>query len=181
MASTWKRETSLNDGLQFEIDGILRNVSNPTVYSASDARAPITGRHWWGLTSQLQHRLWRQQNSRMPTTVCAVPAVVMVSLTETEADYEVKTDDLPGWMLGRSYMQTVAWAKVLVKTEWVNSKVRIWRGTAQRKYPYFAMRCSVPTIELSSTICAYLTFMSDMKNWFADPGQLTSMASTFEV
>jgi hypothetical protein len=28
---------------------------------------------------------------------------------------------------------------------------------------------------------AYLTFMSDMKNWFADPGQLTSMASTFEV
>jgi hypothetical protein len=45
MASTWKRETSLNDGLQFEIDGILRNVSNPTVYSASDARAPITGHH----------------------------------------------------------------------------------------------------------------------------------------
>ena len=44
----------------------------------------------------------------MPTTVCAVPAVVMVSLTETEADYEVKTDDLPGWMLGRTYMQTVA-------------------------------------------------------------------------
>jgi hypothetical protein len=39
----------------------------------------------------------------MPTAVCAVPAVVMVSLTEAEADYEAKTDDLSGWMSGHTY------------------------------------------------------------------------------
>jgi pyruvate/2-oxoglutarate dehydrogenase complex dihydrolipoamide dehydrogenase (E3) component len=102
-ALTWKRETSPNDGLQFEIDENLRNVSNPIVYFASDARATITGRHLWGPTSRRQHRLWRQQNSRMPTAVCVVPAVVMVSLTEAEADYEAKANDLSGWMSSRTY------------------------------------------------------------------------------
>jgi hypothetical protein len=42
------------------------------------------------------------------SAVSAVPAVVMVSLTEAEADYETETDGLPGWMSGRTYMQTVA-------------------------------------------------------------------------
>jgi hypothetical protein len=103
----------------------------------------------------------------MPAAVCAVPAVVMVSLTEAEADYEAKTDDLPGWMSGCTYVKIVAWAKVLAKNRmgkvhsahlarYGTKEVCIHRYALQRAYDrtiQHHLRVSDPHVRCEKLVC----------------------------
>jgi len=78
----------------------------------------------------------------------------------------------------------VAWSKVLVEngTGKILGAHLAGHGAEEVIHIFaFAMRFGVPASDLSSSVYADPTFMSDVKTWFDDPGQPTSMASTFVV
>ena len=100
----------------------------------------------------------------------SLPAVATVGLTEADTagkDYEAKTNDLSGWMSGRTYAETVAWSKVLVEngTGKILGAHLAAHGAKEVIHIFaFATRYGVPASHLSSTVYAYPTFMSDVKN-----------------
>jgi len=106
----------------------------------------------------------------MPSAIYTVPAVATVGLTEADTagkDYEAKTNDLSGWMSGRTYAETVAWSKVLVEngTGKILGAHLAAHGAKEVIHIFaFATRYGVPASHLSSTVYAYPTFMSDVKN-----------------
>ena len=167
------------DGLRIEVDEYLRSVSNLDVYVAGDAlshtaqlspvatyEGRLVGDNIVDGDSKIPEYIY------MPSAVYTVPAVATVGLTEAEADaagkdYEAKTNDLSSWMSGRTYAETVAWSKVLVEngTGKILGAHLAGHGAEEVIHIFaFAMRYGVPASDLSSTVYAYPTFMSDVKN-----------------
>jgi len=167
------------DGLRIEVDEYLRSVSNLDVYVAGDALshtaqlspvATYEGRLVGDNIVDGDSKI--PEYSYMPSAVYTVPAVATVGLTEAESnaagkDYEAKTNDLSSWMSGRTYAETVAWSKVLVEngTGKILGAHLAGHGAEEVIHIFaFAMRYGVPASDLSSTVYAYPTFMSDVKN-----------------
>lgn len=167
------------EGLRIEVDDYLRSVSNLDVYVAGDAlshtaqlspvatyEGRLVGENIVNGDTQIP------EYSYMPSAVYTVPAIATVGMTEAEASaagkqFEAKVNDLSGWMSGRTYAETVAWAKVLVETD--SGKILgahlAGHGAEEVIHIFaFAMRYGVPASDLSSTVYAYPTFMSDVKN-----------------
>ena len=167
-----------HDGLRIEVDDYLRSTSNPDVYVAGDALAhtaqlsPVATYEGRLVGENIVHGDTKvPEYGYMPSAVYTVPAVATVGLTEEEAtkagkDFEAKTNDLSGWMSGRTYAETVAWAKVLVEkgTDKILGAHLAGHGAEEVIHLFaFAMRYGVPAGDLSSTVYAYPTFMSDAK------------------
>ena len=99
-----------------------------------------------------------------------MPAVATVGLTEADTagkDYEAKTNNLSGWLSGRTYAETVAWSKVLVENGTGKTLGAHLAGHGAEEVIHIvaiAMRYGVPASDLSNTVYAYPTFMSDVKN-----------------
>lgn len=166
-------------GLRIEIDEYLRSVSNLNVYVAGDA---LSHTAQLSPVAKYEGRLVGDnivngdsktpEYSYMPSAIYTVPAVATVGLTEAEADkagkdYEAKTNDLSGWMSGRTYAETVAWSKVPVGNGAGKTLGAYLAGHGAEEVIHifaFAMRYRVPASDLSSTVYAYPTFMSGVKN-----------------
>ncbi|MEL0113698.1 MAG: hypothetical protein VW835_18340 [Rickettsiales bacterium] len=164
--------------MRIEVDDYLRSTSNPDVYVAGDALAhtaqlsPVATYEGRLVGENIVHGDTKvPEYGYMPSAVYTVPAVATVGLTEEEAtkagkDFEAKTNDLSGWMSGRTYAETVAWAKVLVEkgTDKILGAHLAGHGAEEVIHLFaFAMRYGVPAGDLSSTVYAYPTFMSDAK------------------
>lgn len=110
----------------------------------------------------------------LPSCVYTVPALSTVGLTEEEAtkqglNVKVSTSDMTGWFSGKSYAESVAWAKVLVNKDddqIVGAHMVGHSGEELIHIFALAMRHRISGSDLKSGIFAFPTFSSDMKNLF---------------
>jgi glutathione reductase (NADPH) len=168
-----------HDGIRLELDPFLRSVSNPHVWVAGDALAH---------TAQLSpvathegqivgHNIVRGPEKKLdyrvlPSAVFTVPALASVGLTETEAadqglDVTVTRNDMTGWFSGKSYGETVAWAKVLVdKASDRIAGAHLVGHHSEDLIHLFAMAMlhGITATQLREMPMAYPTFSSDVKN-----------------
>lgn len=139
-------------GLRIEVDEYLHSISNLDVYVARDAHSHTAQ---LSLVAKYEGRLVGDNivngdsktpdYSYMPSAIYTVPAVATVGLTEVEADtagknYEAKTNDLSGWMSGRTYAETVAWSKILAENGTGDILGAHLAGHVRRKSPYRCLR-----------------------------------------
>ncbi len=108
----------------------------------------------------------------IPQSIYTVPALSSVGLTEEDAareglDVEVKTSDMTGWFSGKSYAETVAWAKTLVdrKTGRIAGAQLVGHQGEELIHLFaLAMQHGISAAQLKDTIFAFPTFSSDAKN-----------------
>ena len=170
-----------HDRIAVETDAYLRSTSNPAVWVCGDSltssaqlsplatyEGRIVGRNIVdGPTVKPDYRV-------IPSCVYTVPALSTVGLTEAEADAQgldvkVTTNDMTGWFSGKSYAETVAWAKVLTDTaedRIVGAHLVGHQGEDLIHLFAMAMRHGITVSALKDGIFAFPTFSSDVKNLF---------------
>ena len=107
--------------------------------------------------------------SVIPSCVYTVPALSTVGLTEDEARDKVSTNDMTGWISGKSYAESVAWAKVLVDENGdriIGAHMVGHQGEDLVHLFALAMRHGIPASTLKDDIFAFPTYSSDVKNLF---------------
>ena len=112
--------------------------------------------------------------SVVPSGIYTVPALGTVGLTEEAArqkglNVKVTTSDMTGWFSGKTYAETVAYAKVLVDED--SDRIvgaHMVGHHAEELIHYFAlaMRYDIRVSDLRRDIFAFPTFSSDLKSMF---------------
>jgi len=170
-----------HDRIAVEVDAYLRSTSNPSIWVAGDALvtspqlSPIAtyeGR----IVGQniINGPTVKPDYSVIPSGIYTVPALSTVGLTEEEANDKglkvtVKSSDMTDWFSGKSYAETVAWAKVLVdegKDQIVGAHMVGHQAEELIHLFAMAMRHSIPASKLKEDMFAFPTFSSDIKNLF---------------
>jgi glutathione reductase (NADPH) len=168
-----------HDGIRIEVDDYLRSVSNPSVWVCGDAlvgsaqlspvatyEGQIVGRNIVNGPSE------RPDYSTVPSSVFTVPALASVGLTQAQAEAEglkvtVSVNDMADWFSGRTYGETVAWAKVLVEEESDRILGAHMVGHSSEELIHLfalAMRHGILADQLKSTVFAFPTFSADVKS-----------------
>lgn len=170
-----------HDGPAIDLDAYFRSTSNPAVWVCGDAlvstpqlsplatyEGRLVGRNI------VEGPVATADYAVVPSCVYTVPALASVGLTEAEAaqqglDVTVSTSDMTGWFSGKSYGETVAWAKVIVE----NGSDRIVGAhmvghNSEELIQLFAlaMTHAITAPALKATSFAFPTFSSDVKNLF---------------
>ncbi len=170
-----------HSGGRIDVDEYLRSTSNPSVWVAGDALShtaqlsPIAtyeGRTVGnnivnGSTKKIDHE-------NTPSAVYTVPALATVGLTESQAaekglDVAVTTNDMTGWFSGKSYVETVAWSKVIVDKatdKIVGAHMVGHHGEDLIHLFALAMQHGISASDLKESPMAFPTFASDLKNLF---------------
>ncbi len=112
--------------------------------------------------------------SVLPSCIYTVPALSTVGLSEQDAaqkglDVAVTTNDMTGWFSGKSYAESVAWAKVLVdKTtdQIIGAHMVGHQGEDLIHLFAMAMRHGITATQMKDDMFAFPTFSSDVKNMF---------------
>jgi glutathione reductase (NADPH) len=168
-----------HNGVRIEVDPFLRSVSNPAVWVCGDAlvssaqlsplatyEGQIVGRNIVNGPSE------QPDYSTVPNCVYTVPALAGVGLTQQEAADKglkvvVSVNDMRGWLSGRTYGETAAWAKVLVEEasgRIVGAHLVGHSGEELIHLFALAMRHGITAAQLKADIFAFPTFSSDVKN-----------------
>ena len=170
-----------HDGIRIAVDAHLRSVSNPAVWVAGDALAltaqlsPVATYEGQIVGHNIVHGPSKAPDYRvLPSAVYTVPALAAVGLTEAEAaakglDVAVTVSDMTGWFSGKSYGETVAWAKVLVDKatdQIVGAHLVGHHGEELVQLFAMAMAHGISASALRESPTAYPTFSSDMRNLF---------------
>ena len=169
------------DRMAVEVDEYLRSTSNPSVWVCGDSLvtspqlsplATYEGR----IVGQniVNGPTVKPDYTVIPSCVYTVPALSTVGLTEDEAkekglNVRVSTNDMTGWFSGKSYAETVAWAKVLVDDDEdriVGAHIVGHQSEDIIHLFALAMRHGIPASKLKDDIFAFPTFSSDVKNLF---------------
>jgi len=167
------------DRFALEVDDYLHSTSNPAVWACGDSLAvspqlsPIAtyeGR----IVGQniLNGPSVKPDYSVIPSCVYTVPALSTVGLTEHEAkekglNVNVAINDMREWFSGKSYAETVAWAKVLVdedEDQIVGAHLVGHQGEELIHLFAMAMRHGIQASVLKDDLFAFPTFSSDVKN-----------------
>ena len=170
-----------HDRIAVETDDYLRSTSNPAVWVCGDSlvtsaqlsplatyEGRIVGRNIVdGPTVKPDYRV-------VPSCVYTVPALATVGLTEEEArdrgiDVKVSVNDMTGWFSGKSYAESVAWAKVLVDEgadRIVGAHMVGHQGEELIHLFALAMRHGIAASQMKDDLFAFPTFSSDAKNLF---------------
>ncbi len=170
-----------HDRIAIKTDDHLRSTSNPAVWVCGDSLvtspqlSPIAtyeGR----LVGQniVNGPKLKVDYSVIPSCVYTVPALATVGLTEAEANergmkVKASTSDMREWFSGKSYAETVAWAKVLVDEAHdriVGAHIVGHQGEELIHLFAMAMRHGIPASALKNDMFAFPTFSSDVKNLF---------------
>ena len=170
-----------HDGLRIEVDDYLRSTSNPAVWVCGDAlvhsaqlsplatyEGRLVGRNI------VEGPTVKPDYGVVPSCVYTVPALSSVGLSEEEAkqqdlDVAVSVNDMTGWFSGKSYAETVAWAKVLVdKTsdQIVGAHMVGHQGEDLIHLFALAMKHGITAGAFKDTLFAFPTFSSDAKSLF---------------
>lgn len=162
-----------------EIDEYLRSVSNPAVWVCGDALvtspqlSPLATLEGQIVGRNIVHGPTETPDySVIPSGVYTVPALSTVGLTEAEAkaaglEVKISTNDMTGWFSGKSYAESVAWAKVLVdekEDKIVGAHLVGHHGEELIHLFALAMRHDIPASALKNDLFAFPTFSSDIKN-----------------
>ena len=110
--------------------------------------------------------------SVLPSAVYTVPSFASVGLTEAQArettdTLRVAVNDMTTWFSGKSYAEKLAWSKVLIDetTDRIIGAHLIGHNADDLIHTFaFAMAHGVTVSQLKSTIYAYPSFSSDIKN-----------------
>lgn len=162
-----------------EVDEYLRSTSNPAVWVCGDALvtspqlSPLATLEGQIVGRNIVHGPTETPDySIVPSGIYTVPALSTVGLTEAEAKQagltvKVSTNDMTSWFSGKSYAESVAWAKVLVDEE--QDKIvgaHLIGHHAEELIHLFAlaMRHNIPATALKNDLFAFPTFSSDVKN-----------------
>ncbi len=108
----------------------------------------------------------------LPSAVYTIPSLATVGMTEAEAREKITTlkvteNDMTGWFSGKSYVEKVAWAKVLIDE--ANDKVvgahMIGHNADDLIHVFsFAMKHGIKASDIKNSTFAYPSFSSDIKN-----------------
>ena len=170
-----------HDRLAVEIDEYLRSTSNPSVWVCGDS---LTTSAQLSPLATYEGRIVGQNlvngptikpdYTVIPSCIYTVPALSTVGLTEEEAtekglDVQVTTSDMTSWFSGKSYAESVAWAKVLVdegEDRVIGAHLVGHQGEELIHLFSLAMRHGIPASKLKEDMFAFPTFSSDVKNLF---------------
>jgi len=170
-----------HDRIAVEVGEYLRSVSNPSVWVAGDALvtspqlSPIATYEGRIVGENIVNGPTAKPDYRViPSGIYTVPALSTVGLTEAEAkdkglDVTVKSSDMTDWFSGKSYAETVAWAKVLVdaeKDQIVGAHMVGHQAEELIHLFAMAMRHGIAASKLKDDMFAFPTFSSDIKNLF---------------
>jgi glutathione reductase (NADPH) len=170
-----------HDGVAVEVDDFLRSTSNPSVWVAGDALvtspqlSPLATYEGRIVGQNIVHgATLKPDYSVVPSAVYTVPALSTVGLSEAEAEdkglnVKVSSSDMTQWFSGKSYAETVAWAKVLVDEEEDRIVGAHMVGHQSEELIHLfamAMRHDIPASRLKDDMFAFPTFSSDVKNLF---------------
>ena len=107
----------------------------------------------------------------MPSAVYTVPALASVGMTEEEANkaglkFAAKSNDMSSWCSARTYVETAAFAKVLVEDDTGKILDADMVGHSAEEVIHrfaFAIKHGVTAQEIGGSVYAYPTFTSDLK------------------
>lgn len=170
-----------HDGEAVEVDEYLRSTSNPAVWVAGDAL--VTSPQLSPLATYEGRLVGKNivegpsetpDYAVVPNCVYTVPALASIGLTEAEAkekglNIKVTTNDLTGWFSGKSYGETVAWAKVIVDEDtdrFAGAHMIGHNGEELIQIFAFAMAHGITASQVKATPTAFPTFSADIKNLF---------------
>ena len=110
----------------------------------------------------------------VPSCVYTVPALATVGLTEEEAREQglgvtVSVNDMTGWFSGKSYAESVAWAKVLVDegADRIVGAHMVGHQSEELIHLFaMAMRHGIAASRIKEDVFAFPTFSYDLKNLF---------------
>jgi glutathione reductase (NADPH) len=167
------------DGGRIAVDAYLRSKSNPAVYVCGDAlwsspqlspiatyEGRIVGRN---IVEGPRHQA---DYAAIPSCVYTVPALASVGMTEASAienghKVTIHANDMASWLSGRTFAETVAWAKVLVDATTDRLLGAHLVGHAGEELIHIfalAMRHGIPASALKEATYGFPTFSSDIKN-----------------
>jgi glutathione reductase (NADPH) len=168
-----------HDGLAIDVDDYLRSTSNPAVWVCGDALvasaqlSPLAT-YEGGIVGRniVEGPTVKPDYATVPSCVYTVPALSSVGLTEEEAadkglNFKVSTNDMTGWFSGKSYAETVAWAKVLVEEPGgriLGAHMVGHQGEELIHLFAMAMAHDITAAGLKDRVFAFPTFSSDVKN-----------------
>lgn len=168
-----------HDGVRIAVDKHLRSVSNPAVWVAGDA---LVGPAQLSPVATYEGRIvganivegatHAPDYSVVPSGVFTVPALSSVGLTEAQAaeqglDVAVATNDMTGWISGRTYAESVAWVKTLVENgsgRIVGAHIVGHHGEDLIHLFAMAMKHGITAAQIKDQLFAFPTFAADVKS-----------------
>jgi glutathione reductase (NADPH) len=159
-------------------DDHLRSTSNKAVWIVGDALSDtaqlsplatyegrIVGHN---IVDGPRHR---PDYAAIPFCLFTIPAVASVGLTEEDArdrglDVHVAVNDMSQWLSGRTYAESVAWAKVISERSSgriLGAHIVGHRGEDLIHVFALAMRHGITTGDIGDMVYAYPTFTSDVR------------------
>ena len=170
-----------HDRFAIKTDKYLRSTSNPIVWACGDAivtspqLSPIATLEGRAVGQNIINGpSIKPDLSVLPSCVYTIPALATVGLTEAQANEQklnisVTVNDMKDWFSGKSYAETVAWAKVIVDKDSdkiLGAHIVGHRGEDLIHVFAMAMRYGILASQLRDDMFAYPTFSSDIKNMF---------------
>ncbi|WP_412545416.1 dihydrolipoyl dehydrogenase family protein [Maricaulis sp. MIT060901] len=168
-----------HDGIRIEIHPHLQSTSNPAIWVAGDALVHTAqlspfATHEGQIVARniLTGSTEAPDYFAVPNSVYTVPSFASVGLTETQAqesigNLRVAVNDMTGWLSGKSYAESLAWSKILIdedSDQIVGAHLLGHHADDIIHILSFAMKHRVSVSEIKSTIFAYPSFSSDIKN-----------------
>lgn len=168
-----------HDGSRVAVDEYLRSQSNPGVYFAGDT---VAGRPQLSAVATYEGRIvghnllhWDDLQAprydAIPSAVYTVPALAQVGYSAERAaaegrDVDIVENDMTEWRSARTYVETVAYAKVLIdrSADRILGAHLLGHGAAETIHTFaLAIDHGIPASRLQQTVYAYPTFNSDLK------------------
>jgi len=170
-----------HDGIAVEVNDYLQSVSNPAIWLAGDVLvtspqlSPVATYEGRIVGENIVNGPSAKPDyAVLPSSVYTVPAVSTVGLSEQEArdrglKVRVTTNDMTGWFSGKSYAETVAWAKVIIDEEtdrFVGVHLVGHQGEELIHLFAMAMHHGITASAMKTGMFSFPTFASDAKNLF---------------
>ncbi len=163
------------------LDAYLRSTSNAAVYACGDtvATSPqlspiatyegrLVGRN---IVDGAKHK---PDYASISGCVFTVPALASVGLTQPAAEEQgielrVEVNDMKGWLSGRTYAESAAWAKVLIEKPTdriVGAHILGHAGEELIHIFALAMKHGIAAGDVKDLIYGFPTFSADIKSMF---------------
>ena len=168
-----------HDDISVEVDAYLRSTSNPSVWVCGDSLvtsaqlSPVATYEGRIVGQNIVDGLSIEPDySVIPSCVYTVPALSTVGLTEADAraqglNVRASVNDMTGWFSGKTYAESVAWAKVLVDEDAdriVGAHMVGHQGEELIHLFALTMSQGIPASRLRENLFAFPTFSSDVKS-----------------
>ncbi|MBR9826076.1 MAG: NAD(P)/FAD-dependent oxidoreductase, partial [Alphaproteobacteria bacterium] len=168
-----------HDGIRIDVHAHLQSKSNPAIWVAGDALvhtaqlSPLATYEGQVVARNILNGATEEPDYfAVPNAVYTVPSFASVGLTETQAREQVSklrvaVNDMSGWFSGKSYAESLAWAKILIDEESdqiVGAHILGHHADDLIHVIAFSMKHTVTASAIKSTLFAYPSFSSDLKN-----------------